>query len=214
MKAKKVMVTVLAAAALVTASVFGTMAYLTDSEAVTNTFTVGNVTIDLNETDVDKDGDTKANKYHLIPGQKYTKDPTVTMGANSENAYVFMTVDVKDYNNLTRVFDDAEYYQNGMFLLETLCNGWDKTTWACVDFGTATEDDGSTTATYRFRYNGVATAGQTLDALFDEIEVPGEDVDETNIDYLKDVKIIANAYAVQEAGFDTADDAWAATFGK
>ena len=71
MKAKKVMVTVLAAAALVTASVFGTIAYLTDSEKVENTFTVGKVGITLDETDVDeygvKDGDERVTKNtHLI----------------------------------------------------------------------------------------------------------------------------------------------------
>jgi len=40
-------------------SVFGTVAYLTSSQTVTNTFTVGDVQITLTETDVDEDGTPK-----------------------------------------------------------------------------------------------------------------------------------------------------------
>ena len=75
---KKVFLTVLCAAALVVASVLGTMAYLTSKTGpVTNTFTVGNVNITLDETDVTpmgvKDTDTKVteNSYKLIPGHTY-----------------------------------------------------------------------------------------------------------------------------------------------
>ena len=85
MKKSKVLLLLLCTVALSMAAAFGTLAYLTDSEAVTNTFTVGQVHISLDETDVDasgvKDGDTrvKANTYHLIPGQTYTKECTVTV---------------------------------------------------------------------------------------------------------------------------------------
>lgn len=56
MKAKtktKVLLMSLCAVLLVAASVLGTMAYLTDSKDVKNTFTVGNVSITMDETDVD-----------------------------------------------------------------------------------------------------------------------------------------------------------------
>lgn len=42
-----------------TLSVFGTMAYLTSTASATNTFTVGNVLIDLDETAVDPEGNPK-----------------------------------------------------------------------------------------------------------------------------------------------------------
>ena len=93
---KKSILVVLSVLALVAASVFGTLAYLTDTDQATNTFTVGQVGLKLDEKDVDdstpdKDRDT-ANKYHLLPGHTYVKDPTVHVDADSEDCYLFVTV--------------------------------------------------------------------------------------------------------------------------
>ena len=89
MKRSKVLLTLLCAVALVVTSVFGTLAYLTDNEKVTNTFTVGLVDITLEETDIKSGGKTTTgNAYHLLPGHTYTKDPTVTVEAPSEDCYV------------------------------------------------------------------------------------------------------------------------------
>ena len=97
---KKVFLTVLCAAALVVASVLGTMAFLTSTDKVENTFTVGKVNITLDEAKVDNMGvaDTsaarvKANNYKLIPGHNYTKDPTIHVGADSENSWIFVKVE-------------------------------------------------------------------------------------------------------------------------
>lgn len=79
-KTKKALLLSLCAVMLVTASVLGTMAYLTSTDEVVNTFTVGNVAITLDETDVDNstpgenDRD-QANEYKLMPGKEYVKDP-------------------------------------------------------------------------------------------------------------------------------------------
>ena len=96
---KKVFVTVLCAAALVVASVLGTMAYLTSQDAVENTFTVGKVAITLDEAKVTDAGDpvvgadrVKTNTYKLIPGHEYTKDPTVHVTAGSEDSWLFVKV--------------------------------------------------------------------------------------------------------------------------
>ena len=51
--AKKAMLMTLCAIILVVATVFGTMAYLTSTDEVNNTFTVGNVKITLDEAKVD-----------------------------------------------------------------------------------------------------------------------------------------------------------------
>ena len=80
--ARKVLVLALCAVLLVSATIMGTMAYLTSTDEVTNTFTVGNVTITLDEAQVNTDGTlvtdatnrTDANKYHLIPGHSYIKE--------------------------------------------------------------------------------------------------------------------------------------------
>ena len=57
MKTKsKALLLTLCAVLLVAASVMGTMAYLTSTDKVENTFTVGNVTITLDEAKVNTDG--------------------------------------------------------------------------------------------------------------------------------------------------------------
>ena len=96
MKTKsKALLLTLCAVLLVAASVMGTMAYLTSTDTVENTFTVGNVKITLDEAKVDTDGTpaapaerVKANSYKLLPGHTYTKDPTVTVIKGSESSYV------------------------------------------------------------------------------------------------------------------------------
>ena len=100
MKAKKVLALVLCAALLVAGSVAATLAYLTSkTEVVTNTFSVGNVTITLdeakvNEYGVEAEGEdrVKANEYKLIPGHTYVKDPMVHVTEKSEQCYVFVKV--------------------------------------------------------------------------------------------------------------------------
>ena len=89
-KHNKILLTIVCAVLLVVSTVFATLAYFTDAAEVTNTFTVGKVDIDLNESDVDNDGDTKENAYHLIPGMSYVKDPTVTVEADREVSYICM----------------------------------------------------------------------------------------------------------------------------
>ena len=90
-KTSKALLLSLCTVLLVTASVLGTMAYLTSQDQVVNTFTVGNVAITLDETDVDVNGDkdsedrVKANEYKLLPGHTYTKDPIVHVHADSDN---------------------------------------------------------------------------------------------------------------------------------
>ena len=71
-------------------AVGGTLAWLsTTSNTVTNTFTAGNIKIELNETDL-KDG-TKS--FKMLPGTEITKDPKVKFTANSEACWLFVKID-------------------------------------------------------------------------------------------------------------------------
>lgn len=111
-KAKKIALLALCAVLLVGASVAGTLAYLTSKTGtLENTFTIGKVKITLDEAKtnqygvkVDKNGkeltegaadyriSTGGNAYTLVPGTKYTKDPTVHVEANSEDSWIFVKV--------------------------------------------------------------------------------------------------------------------------
>ena len=98
-KAKKVLLLVLCAVLLVGASVAGTVAYLTATDSVENTFTVGKVVISMDEVPVDEygvpvaGGRVKENEYKLVPGHTYTKDPTIHVDALSEPCYLFVKIE-------------------------------------------------------------------------------------------------------------------------
>lgn len=83
--ARKALMLILCAALLVSATVMGTLAYLTDeSDEVTNTFTVGKIDITLTET--------KGDSFKIVPGATNEKDPTVTVVKGSEECYVYALI--------------------------------------------------------------------------------------------------------------------------
>lgn len=82
---KKTLALLLALVLVFGAAVGGTIAYLTDTTGpVTNTFTVGNIDIDLDETKTD---------FKMVPGCDIAKDPVVTVTANSEACWLFVKID-------------------------------------------------------------------------------------------------------------------------
>ena len=73
----------------------GTVAWLIDStETITNTFTIGDINISLEETGMTANGnnDGYINSYKMIPGSTITKDPAVTVEANSEKCWLFVSI--------------------------------------------------------------------------------------------------------------------------
>lgn len=97
---KKKLMTALALVLVIAMSVAGTYAYLTSHDSVTNTFTVGNVSITMDEAKVDVDGKIMPNEnrvhensYKLMPGHTYVKDPTVVVTGGSENCWLFVKVE-------------------------------------------------------------------------------------------------------------------------
>ncbi len=106
----KVLLLALVAILLVVTTVFATLAYLTSvTETVTNTFTVGNVEITMDEAVVNEDGTYKTdvtdrdneNRYKLISGKQYIKDPTIHIGDESEASYLFVKIDNQLGENVT-----------------------------------------------------------------------------------------------------------------
>jgi predicted ribosomally synthesized peptide with SipW-like signal peptide len=218
---KKAMLMTLCAVLLIVASVMGTVAYLTSSDTVTNTFTVGNVKITLDEAKVDEYGvaaspavRVDANTYKLLPGHEYTKDPTVTVIKGSEESYIRMLVTVSDIDALKEAFPVAKYadfYNGDIFLLQKLVTGWDSAVWVSTNVVNE-KTDGS--CVYEFRYKDTvdaskATADKVLEPLFKTIVIP-DSVDGTALAELDQVKITVTAEAIQADGFTTAADAYAA----
>lgn len=189
---KKIVSVCLVVCLLATAIIGTTLAYFTDTAEVTNTFTVGNVDITLDETDVDiygvKESETRVteNKYKLIPGRDYIKDPTITVAAGSEDCYLFVTID----NGISAVIEDLEL------------TGWTNAGNYYYYIGTG---------------DGVDTEGKAVSAgssvpVFSGFTVSA-DVDAEDLDKVEGKKIVINAYAVQADGFDTAAAAWSSAQG-
>lgn len=170
---KKILAIVLCVAMLAIAIVGGTMAYFTDTDAKTNTFTVGNVSIVLNEPNWDKTGAAEA--FDVYPGEALAKDPTVT---NDGKNPCFVRISVTELNQFVE-----KYGENAMITYRTdyvvgkLGENWELHT------------DGY------FYYNKVLAIGDTTDALFDQIVIPTQ---LTNSAESKD--IVVTAYAVQAQG--------------
>lgn len=207
MKTKsKALLLTFCAVLLVCVSVFGTMAYLTSKDAVVNTFTVGSVKIKLDEAKANADGSlvagadrVQANEYKLIPGHTYNKDPMVTVLAGSESSYVKMTVTVTK---------SAELDEIGVDLLDVFA-GYDEANWI---YKGNTEDTTANTRTYEFWYKEAVAATDSdveLDALFDQVVVPGEITNE-QLATIDGMTINVKAYAIQADGFANADAAWTA----
>ncbi len=93
----------------------GTLAWLVDqTDPVKNTFTYGDVHIDLQETDEsdpaiggvdDGDGNSRTNTYKMMPGKVISKRPWVTVFQGTEDCYVF--VQIEESAN----FDDFMTYE-------------------------------------------------------------------------------------------------------
>lgn len=181
----KALALALCAVLLVVTTVFVTMAYLTSKDSVTNTFTVGKVTITLDEAKVTADGEkvqgadrVKENKYHLIPGHFYVKDPTIHVANGSEECWLFVKVE----NGL------ANAEASGATSIESqMANkGWTKVEGTDV-----------------YAYATKQAAGANV-IVFDSFTIAGT----TDVSLYEDAKIIVTAYAIQADGFASATEAW------
>ena len=235
----KALLLTLCAVLLVAASVLGTMAYLTSTDEVNNTFTVGKVKIELDEAKVDENGTpvanadrVKSNEYKLMPGHTYTKDPTVTVEKGSESSYVRMKVTFNNASKIIALCTDPEYadevtgVENAFPLIrmvdfvEANAVKWDG---IIPDNMVEMEDmlgepkyfaydKTADTLTYYFYYTETVAAPDAdvkLATLFDSITVP-DWVTGDQLKTLNNFKISIVAEAIQADGFANADAAWAA----
>ena len=168
---KKIIAVCLIVALAATAVIGGTLAYFTDKDDATNTFTVGNVDIELTEPKWDSTGSKDAKEVY--PGEPLAKDPTVTNeGANP--CFVRIKVEGLDCLDPAGLITYRTDYEDGK-----LGDNWVKHT------------DGY------FYYNKVLAVGETTDALFDQIVIP---TDLTNGDATTLHNVVVTAEAVQAQG--------------
>lgn len=177
---KKILALLLCAALLVVASVAGTLAYLTDDDDATNTFTVGNVEIELKEYAVDKQTGVKSatevdglEDLELVPGRTIEKNPFILVGDSSEDCWLFVKIE----NNL------------GDAVTITGLTGW-------------TEVGGHPGY---YRYQTTVKAGAKI-PVFESVTVAA-DMTYAQLNGIADKSIVITAYAVQAEGVDQ-QNAW------
>ena len=191
---KKVTAIALAVCILAVAVIGATMAYFTDTDSKTNTFTFGKVDIDLTEDSTDEDGAVKGNKSTdggitypgVLPGLVYSKVPTVTVKSDSLAAWVIITATVPTVYDWDGLFNGSIDMANFTKVKKTV---------------------GENTV-YYFYANAAVTAGSSVTP-FTKVKInPAL----TQNDVAKKFDMVINAYAIQKDGFSSAEAAFAAAF--
>ena len=185
---KKTVALVLAMVLVFALAVGGTIAYLTDkTQAIENTFTVGNVNIELKETfnsTPGKDGKFTEWTAQLIPGMNYFKDPVVSVDTSSEDCYLFVKFE--------ELGDAAKYIIYTSNLNEE--NGW--------------YQDESLPDNVWYRQVAKADATRSFWLLKDNnVTINGTTVTSDSMDLAKEAKLVYTAYACQSYGLDVTQ-AW------
>ena len=195
---KKAIVAVVALVLVLCCAMGGTLAWLVaKTDPVVNTFTYGDINIDLSESE--------NLNLKMIPGNDITKDPKVTVEANSEACWLF--VKVEESNN----FDDFMTYaiEEGWTLYDT-----DKTG---SNIETAGNDDyviyrKVTAADEDQKFNVLKDNTVTVKDAVTKKMLNALDKDEDGSDKTENEKtyptLTFTAYAVQKDNVNSAADAW------
>lgn len=165
----------------------GTVAWLVaKTDPVVNTFTYGNINIDLTENA----GGTEK-QFKIIPGTNITKDPKVTVKAGSEACWLF--VKVEEVGAISTSTTALVHY--------AIDAGWTQ----------LKDKDGKDVSGVYYRLVDAVDKDAVFNVLKgNEIIVSGELTKETIKEYaVQQPKLTFTAYAVQKENIDTAADAWA-----
>lgn len=181
----KVFLSLLALVLVVGCAVGGTIAWLTaTTDSVVNTFTYGKINIALTETKPENKQAT------IIPGVDISKDPKVTVKADSEACWLFVKVAEANWPTFTD--------KDGRKVSYAIADGW-----TALD---ATKHPG-----VYYREVNAVTADTGFDVLEGNKVYVSENLTKEDIKGLTEThpQLIFTAYAVQKDGIKTAAEAWA-----
>ena len=192
---KKTLTIILAFVLVIAMSVAGTVAYLTaQTGAVTNTFTVGNIG-DLTLTEEKGTVVDGKHTFNIVPGQDIAKDPKVTYTADEPDVavYVFVKMDATGWTTT----DGQTYTKAAGSVTEALSFSIDTTAWTKLENGV-----------YYKALDANTDLAATSVIANDTIAV-SDSIAKDDIGTLAGSDLVFTAYAIQQAGFDTAAAAWA-----
>ena len=178
----------------------GTIAYMTDNEAATNTFTVGKVQVDL--TEPDWPGNDDPSVKNLVSNQEVQKDPQVTnTGVNDAIVFMSVEVPVKDVTVVGADGTKGAKEKTELFWLKDAADG--KGTFAnhfsdqWMELTSKGEKDMATGETnrYVFAYKTAVAKDAATDSLFDKIQL--KNVIEGEVTAGEAQNVVVNTYAIQ-----------------
>ncbi len=183
----------------------GILAYFTDQQEITNTFTLGNVKITLTEPNYDT---VEAGK--LTPNKTVDKDPTIT-NVGTNDAYIFAKVEVP-YYSVTSRGGNAAANTELFSLLKSDGTAGPNTGWTQLS---KTEDLTNHKVTYVFAYTGTdastmqSVANGSAVTLFNKVKFANlsdysELTNSSNNAITETFDVKVEAYAIQK---DLANDA-------
>ena len=214
---KKKITAIFLCVALVAIAVVGaSLAYFTDTKTATNTFTMGDVKIKLDETNVNNPTGARVtrNEYNVYPGAVVTKDPVVhNVGKNG--AYIRAIVTVENGLNWLSLYNEnvGTPPQEGAF--NALINNTLGEDWELVDiaYDMSGPDHPTSDFVATLKYTKVLDAGADTSAMFSQIAFPAKMTENdvtTRIAQNGNFGINVVAQAIQIDGFDTWEAAFAA----
>ena len=162
---KQLLRTLIACGLVVSVAAGGTVAYLTDAETATNTFTVGKVKIDLEEPGYP--GNDSNEVKNIVPNQEIVKDPQIENTGNND-ALVFLRVEVPQ-ETFTELDADSNVGEKKLQDLFKLNNVSDQ--WELLRTETVTGEGGKAKTSYVYGYKKTLGKGATTDKLFQKVQM-------------------------------------------
>lgn len=227
MKKKSILMAAIAVMLVAVLVVGGTLAYFTDTKSADNTFTVGDVKIKLDESNVnDPNGDrVTSNEYtDVFPGIQYKKDPVVT-NTGKNDAYVRAVVTVENGMNWLGLYNYDGKDPNTVWtapqeeaFMKLICDKLGEG-WVLVDVAYDLSGPNHPTSDFvaTLKYTGVLKSGDATSAMFENVMLPtnatANDI-ATRVAQNGVFHIDVVAQAIQADGFDTWEAAFTAFDGK
>lgn len=193
----KVLAAVLAAVMVSSLGLMGISAYFTAEDTAENIFTVGNISLELQEP-----GWEEANGAYVLPGQEVRKDPQIVNDGHNDE-FVFLEV-VIPYATIQTANEDGSW--NASSDVELFAYDWNTEDW--VQIGEGAKDPETKTVSYVYAYakEGAMTAltkDSTTSALFEYVRFANV-ADAAQLD-ASSMMVEINAYGIQTTNLNDGD---------
>lgn len=219
---KKVAIGALSICLVAAMAIGGTMAFLTDSEQVTNNFSLGDLDITIDEPSWDDDGtpddpgtpdvdeSEPGDGEDLVPGDSKDKDPTVEAVEGDSYMRVVMTIKdrdtgdvITDTDRLNLILQTIRYAEGNAIEEGKSYKLADLAAYSTVNSAFTKDTAKSTAGVYYYNYNNILKKGDKA-VLFTDVVIP-TDWNQEEINALRGV------YYVNDSGVEVSAETEGAT---